>query len=153
MSPHFTTALAWILDSTPWIPDSRYWILVFVSGTWILDSNPGFLDLYSRFHKQKFPGFQNLHSLIWGEWIWIVNNTACQRPFDCGFPAAGTESLLLLAEVREEIHLKAVVLKFRLTVEPVASLSAVFLDVTQRVAWHPKNVQRTAVRETIEPAA
>ena len=23
-----------ILDSTKWIPDSRYWIPVFVSGTW-----------------------------------------------------------------------------------------------------------------------
>ena len=67
-----------------------------------------------------------------------MNNTACQFPFDCGFPAAGTESLLLLAEVwgvREEIHLKVVnVLKFRLTVEPVVSLAAVFLDVTQRVS-------------------
>ena len=28
----------WI--STLWIPDSKYLILVFVSGTWILDSNP-----------------------------------------------------------------------------------------------------------------
>ena len=28
---------SWILDYTPWIPDSRYWIPVFVSGTfWIL---------------------------------------------------------------------------------------------------------------------
>ena len=27
----------WI--SAQWIPDSRYWILVFVSGTWILDSS------------------------------------------------------------------------------------------------------------------
>ena len=30
---------SWILDSTPWMPDCRYWIPVFVSGTWILDSN------------------------------------------------------------------------------------------------------------------
>ena len=30
---------SYILDSTPWILDSRYWIPVFVSGTWILDSN------------------------------------------------------------------------------------------------------------------
>ena len=81
-----------------------------------------------------------------------MNNTACQLPFDCGFPAAGTESLLLLAEVwgvREELHLKVVVLKFRLTVEPVASLSAVF--------WMSRNalrdIQKTAARETIEPAA
>ena len=81
-----------------------------------------------------------------------MNNTACQLPFDCGFPAARTESLLLLAEVwgvREELHLKVVVLKFRLTVEPVASLSAVF--------WMSRNalrdIQKTAARETIEPAA
>ena len=67
----------------------------------------------------------------------IVNNTACQLPFDCGFNAAGTESLLLLAEVwgvREELHLKVVVLKFRLTVEPVACLSAVF--------WMSRNALR-----------
>ena len=156
MSPLFTTALAWILDSTPWIPDCRYWIPVMVSGTWILDSNPGFLDLYSRFHKQKFPGFQNLHSLIWGEWIWIANNTACQLSFDCGFPAAGTESLLLLAEVwevREELHLKVVVLKFRLTVEPVASLLAVFWMSRNALRDIQKNVQKTAARETIESAA
>ena len=29
----------WILDSTSWIPDSRNWIPIFLSGTWILDSN------------------------------------------------------------------------------------------------------------------
>ena len=29
----------WILESTPWITDVRYWILVVVSATWILDSN------------------------------------------------------------------------------------------------------------------
>ena len=55
-----------------------------------------------------------------------MNNTARQLPFDCGFPAAGTESLLLLAEVwgmRGETHLKVVVLKFRLTVEPVVSFA------------------------------
>ena len=28
---------SWILDVTLWSPDSRYWILNFVSGTWILD--------------------------------------------------------------------------------------------------------------------
>ena len=31
---------SWILDSMPWIPDSgtdRYWILVFVNRTWILN--------------------------------------------------------------------------------------------------------------------
>ena len=54
-----------------WIPDSRYWIPVFFSRT--LDSGfqslvgfriPKTLD--SGFHKQKFPGFQNLDSLTWG---------------------------------------------------------------------------------------
>ena len=30
---------SWILDSTPWIPDYRYWIPVFVNETWILESN------------------------------------------------------------------------------------------------------------------
>ena len=33
------SGLSWILDCTPWIPILRYWIPVFVSGTWILDSN------------------------------------------------------------------------------------------------------------------
>ena len=46
---------SWILNSTPSIPDSRYLGL----GTWIPDSNPWwnsvFLELYSGFHKQKFP--------------------------------------------------------------------------------------------------
>ena len=41
-----------------WIPDSRYWIPVFVSGIWILNSNrqwhSGFLELYSGFQS---PGF------------------------------------------------------------------------------------------------
>ena len=47
---------------------------VFVSGTWILDSNgswdSGFLEVYSRFQSQgfqisqeKFPGFRNQGSL------------------------------------------------------------------------------------------
>ena len=31
---------SWILASKAWILDSRYLIPVFVSGTWILDSNP-----------------------------------------------------------------------------------------------------------------
>ena len=30
---------SWIVDSKPGIPDSTYWIPVFVSGTWIPDSN------------------------------------------------------------------------------------------------------------------
>ena len=40
----------WILDSTPWIPDYSYWIPDFIRL-----SDPGFLDLYSRFQR---PGFQ-----------------------------------------------------------------------------------------------
>ena len=48
------------MDSTIQIPDSRYWIPVFVSGTWILDSNrlwdSEFLELYSGFHSS--PGFR-----------------------------------------------------------------------------------------------
>ena len=61
---------SWIVDSTEWIPDSRYSFPVFVSRTWILDSNrqcdSGFLELYSGFqfldfglHKQNFPGFRS----------------------------------------------------------------------------------------------
>ena len=34
-----TPTQSWILDSTLWISDSRYWIPVFVSRTWTLDSN------------------------------------------------------------------------------------------------------------------
>ena len=47
-----------ILDSKPWIPDSKYWIPVFVSGTWILESNrqwdSGFLELCSGFQSTGF---------------------------------------------------------------------------------------------------
>ena len=61
---------SWIVDSTGWIPDSRYSFPVFVSRTWILDSDrqcdSGFLELYSGFqfldfglHKQNFPGFRS----------------------------------------------------------------------------------------------
>ena len=69
LSPHVraskTSWTSWtsILDSTLWIPDSRYQIPVWDSGTWILDSNrqwdsgfpglySGFLQLYSGFHTQ-----------------------------------------------------------------------------------------------------
>ena len=57
------------LDSTKWIPDSRFLDPGFpVCGTWISDTNPqwdfGFLSCIldfkaqdSRFYKQKFPGF------------------------------------------------------------------------------------------------
>ena len=48
---------SWILESTPRIPDIRYWIPVFVSGTWILDSKCDLvrfriLELYSGFRSQ-----------------------------------------------------------------------------------------------------
>ena len=66
-SPHMRESK--VLDSTPWSSDSRHWILVFVSGTWILDSSryrdSGFLELYSGFHQQKFPQFRNPDSLTW----------------------------------------------------------------------------------------
>ena len=73
----------------PWIRDSRNWIPVFVSVTWILDSNlwwdSGFLELYtgvqspgfqipraifspdSVFHAKNFPGFWNPDFLTWGD--------------------------------------------------------------------------------------
>ena len=53
------------VDSKPWIPDFRYWIPDFCQRK--LDS--GFLELYSRFIKQKLPGFRNADSLTWGK-IW-----------------------------------------------------------------------------------
>ena len=57
-----------ILDFTPWIRNSRYWILDSLSVEWIPDSNhkgdSAFLDLYSGFQnpgfripQEKFPGF------------------------------------------------------------------------------------------------
>ena len=51
---------SWILDFTPLIPDSRYWIPVSVSGTWILDSKCDLvrfriLELHSGF---RGPGFR-----------------------------------------------------------------------------------------------
>ena len=55
--------------------------------------------------------------------------------------------------MREELHLKVVVLKFRLTVEPVASLLAVFWMSRNALRDIQKNVQKTAARETIESAA
>ena len=51
---------SWIMDSVPWIPDSKYWILVFVSGTnisGIPDSLSFILDSKAQesgFHKHKF---------------------------------------------------------------------------------------------------
>ena len=38
MSRESKTVL-WILDPTQWIADSMYWIQVFVSGSWTLDSD------------------------------------------------------------------------------------------------------------------
>ena len=67
---------SWVQDSTEWILDSRYWIPVFVSRTWILGSNhqwdSGFLGLYSAFQHQGFwipwaKFSQILGSLTWGE--------------------------------------------------------------------------------------
>ena len=51
------------MHSTPWIPDSKYWIPVFVSGTWNLDSQSLLCIPVSRtqdsgFQKQNFLGFQ-----------------------------------------------------------------------------------------------
>ena len=68
---------SWILDSSPYILDSRYWILYSLSVELgfrmsivdgIRDSGfhkSNFPD--SRFHKQKFPGFPNPDSLTWGK--------------------------------------------------------------------------------------
>ena len=46
---------SWIVDSTQWIPDSRYSIPVFVSRTWILDTNflVGFRIPYAVFRIPK----------------------------------------------------------------------------------------------------
>ena len=45
----------------------RYWITVFVSGTWILDSiqlwDSRFVEQWFGFQKQNFPGFQNPDSV------------------------------------------------------------------------------------------
>ena len=49
---------SWILHPIPWIVDSKCWIPVFFSGTWILDSIPqwdfGVLELYSGFQSPVF---------------------------------------------------------------------------------------------------
>ena len=68
------------LDSTQWIPDSRYWIpdslsvelgfrIPIVSG--IPDSFSCIPDSTAqdlKFHPQKFPRFQNPDSLSWGDY-------------------------------------------------------------------------------------
>ena len=64
------TCSFWILNSMPWIPDSRYWIPVFVNGTWILDS--GILDSKtqdSRFCKQHFSEFR--FKFFWNALVFI----------------------------------------------------------------------------------
>ena len=61
------SVLDYILNSTLWIPellDSEF----FVSGTWILDYNC-LRDSGSGFHKQKLPGFRNLHYLARGNFF------------------------------------------------------------------------------------
>ena len=68
-----------------WIPDSSYWITIFVSRTWILDStlrgipdplrsipdsqaqDSGFNEQNFGFPKQTFSGFSNMDSLALGE--------------------------------------------------------------------------------------
>ena len=39
VSPQVNARQSWIVDSTPWDLDSRYWILDSLSETWIPDSN------------------------------------------------------------------------------------------------------------------
>ena len=73
LSPQRESKIIFILDSTPWIPDSRNWIPLFVNKTWILDSGivSGFLDSLccipnstskifpdSGVYKQNFPRLQ-----------------------------------------------------------------------------------------------
>ena len=77
----------WILDSTPWIPDYRYWIADFIR-LW----DPGFLDLYSRFQRpgfhisqQKFAGFR-------------IPRAKISRFRESGFPHMG--QVMLVAPVR-----------------------------------------------------
>ena len=61
---------SWIVDSTEWIPDSRYSFPVFVSRTWIpisivsgipdsLSCIPDSKVQHFGFHKQNFPGFRS----------------------------------------------------------------------------------------------
>ena len=69
---------SWILDSTPWIPDSRYRI----PDSWSVNLEYGFQSLAGfrillavlriprpriSDSKQKFPGFRYPDSLSWGE--------------------------------------------------------------------------------------
>ena len=76
---------SWILQPTQWIPDSSYWITIFASRTWILDStlrgipdplssipdsqaqDSGFNEQHFGLHKQTFSRFSNKDSLALGE--------------------------------------------------------------------------------------
>ena len=71
---------SWILDSTLWIPDSRYWsgfhYLSVERRFWIpiVSGIPDFLSCIpdsktydSGFHKQNVPGLRNTDSLTWGD--------------------------------------------------------------------------------------
>ena len=57
---------SWTLDSTSWIPDSSYWILVLFqdSSHSNRQQDSGFLQLYSGFHKQTFSRFRIPHAKI-----------------------------------------------------------------------------------------
>ena len=74
-----------ILVSTPWTPDSRYCIPVFLRGSWILEPVPivsGIPDSWrcsshskaqdSRFYKQNFPAFQVRHVMNNGEVVGLL---------------------------------------------------------------------------------
>ena len=61
-----------VLDYIPWIPDSKYWIPVFVSGPWISGSNRLW---YSRF---LVPYFNSKESVV------FTRDSGFQRP---NFPA------------------------------------------------------------------
>ena len=89
-----------ILDPIPCILDSGCWILVFSSGTWILDliALVGFLSSIldskardSEFHirifpdsgsyKEKFSRFRNPDTLTWGE-VQVKHFLTCSRIFN-----------------------------------------------------------------------
>ena len=67
---HIASRQSWILDFTPWIPDCRYCIPVFVSGTSILDSKAQDFG----FHEQSFSWFRNSESLRWHEPVLLNHN-------------------------------------------------------------------------------
>ena len=62
-----------------WTPDTRYWIPVFVSRTWIPDSNllvgSGFLELYSEFQSWWYHTGETRH--LPNHWYsyWMCQNT------------------------------------------------------------------------------